>query len=153
MKNVEQKRSFGEQLASLELGAILAGGDGEFRFYHDRLTGEFVVVGRWSFITSDDDPPELLGPNHIYGRGKTIEEASEAIFQVYRSCKFLLRSDIRLLCSHTPVCSALFSLWAKDKQDKERVMKRMSFCGCYHNEQEALWGYDEVFEKLGGTKD
>ena len=149
MKNVKQERSFEQQLASLELGAILAGEDGSFRFYHDRLTGEFVVVGHWSLISGDDDPPEALGPKYIYGRGKTIEEASEAIFRLY-SRNFLLNSRIQLLCRSTAVRSALFSLWAKDKQDKKRVKRRIAF---YHDEQIALWGYDAVFEELGRSKD
>ena len=149
LEKVLQERSFEEQLASLELGAILAGEDGSFRFYHDKLTGEFVTAGHWSIIGDVDDPLEALGPRYIYGRGKTIEEASEAIFQLYRNCNFLLHSRIRLLCSHTAVSSALFSLWAKDNQDKETVKERISF---YYDDKIALWGYDEVFEELGGSK-
>ena len=127
MITLNKDQTVADQLENLRIECIVGTGDGEFVVYLDKRSNELILCGHWVLIAGDDDIPErAYRPRPVFGRGRTLEEASHGLLQIYGK-NFWKKCYVRYLRPYESFERELFREWKKGGLE-EFDAERQEFC-------------------------
>jgi hypothetical protein len=113
MITLNEDQALQEHLGNLRIECIVGTEDGSFVVYYDQTTKELILSGHWVLIAGDDDLPDgAFRPRPLFGRGRTLLEASATLMEVY-SKNFWKSCRICYLRPHGSFERELFGEWKK----------------------------------------
>ena len=127
MITLNKDQTVADQLGNLRIECIVGTEDGSFVVYLDKTTKELILCGHWVLIAGDDDVPErAYRPRPVFGRGRTLEEASLGLLQIYGE-NFWKKCYVRYLRPYESFECELFREWKK-RGLEEFDAERQEFC-------------------------
>jgi len=125
MITLNEDQALQEHLGNLRIECIVGTEDGSFVVYYDQTTKELILCGHWVLIAGDDDLPDgAFRPRSLFGRGKTLLEASASLLEVY-SKNFWKSCRICYLRPHGSFERELFAEWKNLGLPEFDVMKHI----------------------------